>query len=179
MGTFYTIGIIKYFEAKTTLIYPKVTISEQHFEILNRNLLDISLYNTKIENEYLVGELKKEIFKENIEDLYKKLKQITGAPNIDYYFELYGKDIERYPDWPITIEIDSKELPLLVSARYILLFIEGKVFAEEFNIEPRLINWLFRYGPINNKLTGCMISDVMGISSSLLPRYSVLRISET
>jgi len=179
MGTYYTVGVIKYFSIKTAA-YSEISVPGDYLEILDRNLLDVSLYDTRMENEYLIGELKKEIFKENIKDLYQKLKKITGVPNIDYYFESHGENIEEYPDWPITIKIQSKKLEFLIEARYILLFIEGKVFAESFgfNIEPRLINWLFRHSSIDNKLKGCMISDITGISSNLLPRFNTLIIRE-
>ena len=43
-----------------------------------------------------------------------------------------------------------------------MLFIEGKVLAEEFYTEPHLINWLFRHSNIQNKLAGCVISDIVG-----------------
>lgn len=43
-----------------------------------------------------------------------------------------------------------------------LLFTEGKVLAETFNKEAKLINWLFRHSNIENKLTGAVISDIVG-----------------
>lgn len=33
---------------------------------------------------------------------------------------------------------------------------------EEFFSEPLLINWLFRNSTIDNKLAGCVISDIVG-----------------
>lgn len=43
-----------------------------------------------------------------------------------------------------------------------MLFIEGKVMAEEFKIEPKIMNWLFRHANIPNQLTGCVMSGVTG-----------------
>ncbi len=56
----------------------------------------------------------------------------------------------QFPDTRITI-----------TAEIAILFIQGKVFVEEFSFEPKIINWLFRHIDISNSLAGCVMSDVL------------------
>lgn len=50
---------------------------------------------------------------------------------------------------------------ITISAEIAVLFIEGKVFVEEFTFEPKIINWLFRNSSISNPLSGCVMSNVL------------------
>lgn len=44
----------------------------------------------------------------------------------------------------------------------LFLLIEGKVGADEFSIEPLLINWLFRHSSFDNPLAGAVMSNIIG-----------------
>ena len=57
--------------------------------------------------------------------------------------------------------LDNEGNSIKLSTSMALLFIEGKVSVESFNIDPKLINWLFRHSDISNKLSGCVISDIV------------------
>jgi hypothetical protein len=49
-----------------------------------------------------------------------------------------------------------------LSGMALFLFIEGKVGAEEFEIEPLLLNWLFRHSSLENPLAGAVVSIILG-----------------
>lgn len=49
-----------------------------------------------------------------------------------------------------------------VRADMVLVFIEGKVRAESFSVEPVLMNWLFRHSDFSNPLAGAVVSGIIG-----------------
>ena len=49
-----------------------------------------------------------------------------------------------------------------VRADMVLVFIEGKVMAESFSVEPVLMNWLFRHSDFGNPLAGTVVSSIVG-----------------
>ena len=71
----------------------------------------------------------------------------------DGYTYEYAKDI---------VIIDKNGFGVNIRCQLIMLMIEGKVFAEEFDTDPMLINYLFRNSNINNPLCGAVISEIVG-----------------
>lgn len=134
-------------------------------EILNERV-DLELFDTKTFDTDIEGLLKPEIFSENITDFYKVIKGIlmpVKNKDIDYYEQMYGKDIENYQLGYTRLYLLGPQgscVPLNIT--FVLLFIEGKVIAEEFYTEPSLINWLFRHCKMENKLAGCIVSSIVG-----------------
>lgn len=83
--------------------------------------------------------------------------------NLDDYFETFGTDINDYQIENTFISFQNKDgLYIKLWFRFAMLFIEGKVLAEEFYTEPVLVNWLFRNSKIENKLAGCIVSSIVG-----------------
>lgn len=155
MGAFYIFGVVEKFEAKST--HPLDQASWKQY--LNERL-DLRQYHTNFDDKTAEGELKKEVFEENIEDFYNKLVKITSDDKIAIYFEDSGTDIESYQSRDTIMTFEYNDTHISLSARIAVLFIEEKVFVEEFSIEPKLINWLFRHVDISNQLAGCVMSDV-------------------
>lgn len=161
MGTYYTLGVIKDFQA-----HSEQPLTEKEWkEILNERV-DLELFDTKIDDTDVEALLKSEIFSENIADFYEVLRGILAPvenKNMDYYEQEFGQDIENY-------QVGYTRLYLLgpqgscvtLNITFVLLFIEGKVIVEEFDIEPPLINWLFRHCKMENKLAGCIVSSIVG-----------------
>ena len=157
MGTFYALGVIKSFNAKSTKAF-----SLNEWSKLLTEKIDTDLFNIIIEGNHIEGSIKRNMFSDNIEGFYKKLKDITHEENIDYYFHEFGTEIENYQECYRIMHIhdlDSNNIALHIV--FVLLFIEGKVSVEEFNIEPKLINWLFRHIDFGNRLAGCIVSSIV------------------
>lgn len=157
MGKYYALGIVKKFKAKSNHALTQVAW-EQY---LNERL-DLARYTLKFGDDVVEGKLNQNIFKENIEDLYDKLFQIISNDLVSAYFEYKGTDIEQYQTWMTGMSIKDYNPSINLSAELAILFIEGKVFVEEFTIEPKLMNWLFRHVDLSNPLSGCIMTDVVG-----------------
>lgn len=156
MGSFYILGVVNKFEAKSTS-----PLNQAHWEQYLNERLDLKQYTTTLTDQTAKGELKEEVFKENIEDLYKRLIEITGDDKIAIYFEDSKTDIENYQSRITVMTFKYHDTQITISAEIAILFIEGKVFVEEFSYEPKIINWLFRHINISNPLTGCVMGDVL------------------
>jgi hypothetical protein len=160
MGTYYTLGVIKKFTAK----YNDSYLETDWQKFLNEKI-DTTLFNLIIEDEgkSISGVLKEGIFENNIQDFYSKLIKITNKNSINYYFNCYGVDINKYYDDSMKMNFYMDEnKKIVVTFYYVSLFIEGKVLVEEFSIEPKLMNWLFRHCNFGNLLSGCIISNIIG-----------------
>jgi len=157
MGTFYALGVIKSFNAKSTNV-----LSVDEWNKLLNEKIDTDLFDIITEGNHIRGRIKNNIFSDNIDDFYKKLKSITHEKDIDYFFLEYGTEIENYQDEDGIMYIhDSEGSSIALHIVFVSLFIEGKVLVEEFNIEPMLINWLFRHTDFGNRLAGCIVSDIV------------------
>lgn len=156
MGSFYILGIVNKFEAKSTS-----SLNQAHWEQYLNERLDLKQYTTTLTDNTVNGELKEEVFKENIEDFYKRLIEITGDDKIAIYFEDSKTDIENYQSRTTGMTFKYHDTQITISAEIVILFIEGKVFVEEFSYEPKIINWLFRHIDISNPLAGCVMNDVL------------------
>src|SRR5690625_7352995 len=156
MGSFYILGIVNKFEAKSTS-----PLNQAHWEQYLNERLDLKQYTTTLADYTLKGELKKEVFKENSEDVYKKLIEISGEDKIAIYFEDSKTDIDNYQNRTTGLTFKYHDTQITITAEMAILFIEGKVFVEEFSYEPKIINWLFRHIDISNPLAGCVMSDVL------------------
>lgn len=73
MGAFYILGIVKRFEARSTQPLSQI----QWVKRLNERI-DLKQYTTTFAEYTAKGELKVEVFEENIETFYNKLVEITG-----------------------------------------------------------------------------------------------------
>lgn len=157
MGAFYILGIIDKFEAISTS-----PLNQIDWEQYINERLDLEQYTISLTDHVVKGKLREEVFKDNIEDFYKKLVEITREEEIAYYFHNNKTDIDSYHCRYTRMTLDYPDTQITISAEIAVLFIEGKVFVEEFSYEPKLMNWLFRHIDISNPLTGCVISDVLG-----------------
>ncbi|MFH0925450.1 MAG: hypothetical protein V1872_07435 [bacterium] len=159
MGTFYALGVATNIDGCTS----KKALSKKEWEDILNERFDLELFDLIIKDNSIKATLKQEIFKNNIKDFFQKLKDITMSENVDYYLEEYGDDVERYQtaeDSLCVLDKEGNEIELCVV--FALLFIEGKVSVEEFNIEPKLMNWLFRHTNFGNKLAGAIVSSIVG-----------------
>lgn len=157
MGAFYILGIIDKFEAISTS-----PLNQIDWEQYINERLDLEQYTISLTDHVVKGKLREEVFKDNIEDFYKKLVEITREEEIAYYFHNNKTDIDSYHCRYTRMTFDYPDTQITISAEIAVLFIEGKVFVEEFSYEPKIMNWLFRHIDISNPLTGCVISDVLG-----------------
>ena len=160
MGTYYTLGVVKKFVADTEASY-----SEAKWKQFLDERLDTSLYNLSIEDDgkSISGSLREGVFESNIEDFYNKLIKITNDRFLKEYFEEGGGNIDDYQDDEIKISFSiDRNIEITLHLEYVLLFIEGKVSVEEFSIEPKLMNWLFRHCDFGNCLSGCIVSSITG-----------------
>ncbi|TMN21850.1 hypothetical protein [Lentibacillus cibarius] len=157
MGTYYALGIVKKFTAKSNQ-----ELSEANWEDHMNERLDIDQYAVSVKDNVIEGVLKEKVFRENIEDLYNKLVQITNDRQVSVYLEDSGTDIEQYQTWRTGMTIKEYDSNITLTVELVILFIEGKVIVEEFSIEPKLINWLFRHASLSNPLAGCIMSDIVG-----------------
>lgn len=162
MGTYYTLGIIHRFTART-----ERTLSKEEWIKLLDSRLDTSLFDLEILSDSgAKGILKANVFSDNITGFYRLLKDILGADRndcIDYYEKEFGTDLANYQSEYSSFKIQTDQgYTVIINFDFALLFIEGKVLAEEFYSEPLLMNWLFRNSRMENPLSGCVISDVIG-----------------
>ena len=158
MGTYYGLGIAGTIEAQA-----RKPMSEEQWRALLVDRFDLELFDVTSNDSAFKAALKKEIFSENISSFFKALQQMTGCKNVDLYFNEYGTKMENYPkDEMLYFLPDLEGNRIRVFIRSVLLFTEGKVIAEEFAIEPKLINWLFRHVKLDNKLTGAVVSGIVG-----------------
>ncbi|MHA6250330.1 hypothetical protein ACXYMZ_00180 [Oceanobacillus sp. CAU 1775] len=156
LGAFYILGIVNKFEAKFTN-----PLNQVHWEQYINERIDLEQYTTTLTDFTAKGELKERVFKENIESFYKKLVEITKDDKIATYFEDSKTDIDNYQSRHTVMTFQYPDTQITISAEIAILFIEGKVFVEEFSFEPKIINWLFRHIDISNPLAGCVMSDVL------------------
>lgn len=157
MGTYYTLGVVEEFEATSK----NKILSETEWQKLLNERLDLSLFNITLEEKTISGALKENIFEENIEHFYEKLKEMANSEDINYYFESQGNKITNYQQDVTSIKLKAKEDTFVVChMKFLLLFIEGKVLTEQFIEEPKLMNWLFRHCDLGNPLAGCIISSI-------------------
>ncbi len=159
MGTYYALGVVQDFNART-----KKSLTRQQWEKILHERLNLDLFNVAVNNDSFSGTIKPEIFKKNIANLFQKLKDITGEIRaVDYYFISYGDDISQYPTECCEVNLsDSEGNQIELQTNLVLLFIEGKVSVEEFQIEPMLMNWLFRHSNFGNPLAGAIMSGIVG-----------------
>ncbi len=156
MGAYYRLGVIQQFTAES-----KKKLSKEKWEQILNERINIELFEIEFTNEKVSGVLKDKIFEDNIEDFYYKLKKITNNNDIDYYFNENGVQLDNYDLDRVRMYLcDDENEKVVINIEYVLLFTEGKVMAEEFNIEPMLINWLFRHCDFGNCLAGCIISTI-------------------
>lgn len=156
LGAFYILGIVNKFEEKSTS-----PLGQVHWEQYLNERLDLKQYTTTLTDYTVKGDLKKHVFKENIEDFYKKLVEMTGDDQTAIYFGDSKTDIDNYQSRTTGMTFKYHNTQITISAEIAILFIEGKVFVEEFSYEPKIINWLFRHIDISNPLAGCVMSDVL------------------
>ncbi len=161
MGTFYSLGIVQNFTAKST----GATSSEpRDLESAVGDRLNLDLFNLRQNTTGLSGQLKPGILEDYLEDFVQTLKQIANQnQKIDDYWNFYGTQWENYPleYWSMEFK-DAQEQTIKLSGKALFLFIEGKVGAEEFEIEPLLLNWLFRHSSLENPLGGAVVSIILG-----------------
>lgn len=161
MGTYYTLGIIRKFKASSHR-----PLTKEEWERVLNDRIDLKLFGLTYNHSELNGSIDSNIFKENIADFYNILKKILGKnrnQNIDYYEAEYGTEIENYQEEYTRLDFeDGLGNSIRLDINFVLLFIEGKVFVEEFYTEPVLMNWLFRNSSIQNKLAGCIVSRIIG-----------------
>ena len=161
MGTFYTMGVIKNF---TAIASNELALTE--WENVLNDRIDLDCFDVKYSREKLEGELQESIFHDNIDGFYHVLRKILGKnrnESIDDYAETFGKNIKNYQIEYAEIKFSTENnIDIIVQVNFAMLFLEGKVMAEEFYTEPVLLNWLFRNSNINNKLAGCIVSRVVG-----------------
>lgn len=161
MGTYYSLGVTKNFWAESN---KELSLSE--WEAILHDRLDLECFTLMHNKNKLDGNLHEPIFEKNIDDFYDVLREILGENrngNIDFYRSEFGTDINDYHIKYAEIQYKNKAgLDILIKFNFAMLFLEGKVIVEEFYTEPALLNWLFRNSNINNKLAGCIISNVGG-----------------
>jgi hypothetical protein len=161
MGTDYSIGVIRNFTAKANR-----NVSLEEWKAVLHDRLDLDCYTLAAQDTILTGELDPAIFRDNIAGFYQLLQLVLGEdrnPNVDYYFEEFGTEMNDYQFFGAYLPLKKKNgLTIQIDCDIALLFIEGKTMAEVFESEPTLINWLFRNSNVDNKLAGCMISGIVG-----------------
>lgn len=158
MGTYYGLGVAHFFE-----IYSNGSVNKEVWMKVLNDKLNLDLYDITFYSESIEGVLKERIFEDNVEAVFQLLKQITQDTNVDYYFREYGANRADYPYGMTYMKLkDDNGHEMLFKTELSLLFIEGKVGAEEFSFEPKIINWLFRHSNIDNPLMGCIFGDIVG-----------------
>ncbi|NEO26316.1 MAG: hypothetical protein F6K03_05315 [Kamptonema sp. SIO4C4] len=159
MGTFYGLGLIRQFSTQR----PE-TLTPQDLEAVVNERLNLELFDVTVTEDKLQGTIKPNLFSEYIEDFFAKLKAI--APNtrsVDYYLQEFGTEIDQYPsEWEEFKIGEVEEKSIKLSVTWVLLCLEGKVSAEEFSLEPALLNWLFRHSNFENPLAGAILSGIVG-----------------
>jgi hypothetical protein len=184
MGTFYTLGIIRQFEATASrgtdkwFREPRKLTREEWIKELSTRI-DPYLFDLyEQEDGSMHGFLKNDIFQQNINGFYDVMREILGErrnTNIDHYAkftcnnnrDIHGEDDDAEESYsieganPICI-INKDGTGIKIEYDFIMLMLEGKVLVEEFNTDPVLVNYLFRHSNINNRLRGAVISQIVG-----------------
>ncbi|MGB7520352.1 MAG: hypothetical protein WA896_12040, partial [Spirulinaceae cyanobacterium] len=152
------LGVVKSFETKNS------TLTTQQLEQLINERFNLELFNLNFDDNNFKGTLKPNLFQNNVADFFTRLKSILPQnQGVDAYFQDFGDDINEYPQEFSRINIyDAQGNKITLQLELVLLFLEGKVSAEVFNIEPQLISWLFRHSSFDNPLAGAIISDIVG-----------------
>lgn len=158
MGTYYGLGVIKNLSATSK----ENKFLETEWRRLLSERIDMELFDIIFYENIIKANLKNIFFENNIEDFYVKLKKITTKESVSSYFKEYGTRLEDYPSQEMSIYLRDNGKIVTIEIEAALLFIEGKVLAEEFNIEPLLINWLFKNSNFGNPLAGCVVSNIIG-----------------
>jgi hypothetical protein len=161
MGTFYSLGIVQDFTAKST---GNTSIELGDLEVAVGDRLNLDLFSLRQGPGGLLGQLKPGTLEEHLEDFVRTLKQIANQHSrIDEYWNLYGCQWENYPREYWVMEFKNAQgQGIKLSGMALFLFIEGKVGADEFEIEPLLLNWLFRHSSLENPLAGAVVSIILG-----------------
>lgn len=163
MGTYYAIGIVKKFEAQARHAFSPISPSALEEAVAKR--WDLNLFDLSHADRTLEGTLKPGLFENNIKGFVDKLVEIAPDCESDlrFNFENYGADVDRYDSQPCRMTIPSPDGQLVgVRADLAPVFIEGKVLAECFTIEPVLMSWLFRHCDFGNPLVGAVASSIIG-----------------
>lgn len=158
MGSYYALSIVQNFTAESRTVF-----SQEDWKRNLNDRFDISIFDISIADNKVSGQLKRNVFEEDIADFYEKLKTITEGPYIKEYYDMFRDKIDEYPQFTDRFyfkDHDNNEIKLFMDI--IVLFEEGKVLAEAFNIEPMLMNWLFRNSNFNNRLAGAIVSGIVG-----------------
>src|ERR1700691_1455837 len=126
MGTYYSLGLIKNFKAKS-----EVSLSESDWLHNLDQRLDASLFNLTVEadGKHIHGVLKEGVFENNIHDFHSKLMEITCRQIHNDYYEEYGTNIDKYysDTTGIRLRLEKNKEIIILEACCISLFIEGKV----------------------------------------------------
>ena len=159
MGTYYSLNVVQSFETEAT---PSLSF-EQIEKILNERF-DLDLYEITFVNNSVKATLKPELFADHIEDFVNKLYRITNfSSRVETWLEEPIKNIENYePEFEKWTISDEQGNTINLRGYLVSLFIEGKVGAEQFEVEPLLINWLFRHSSFGNPLAGAIMSSILG-----------------
>lgn len=159
MGTYYSLNVVQSFETEPT---PSLSF-EQIENILNERF-DLDLYEIIFVNNSVKATLKPELFAEHIEDFVNKLYRITNySSHVQTWLEEPIKNIENYePEFEKWTISDEQKNTLNLRGYLISLVFDGRVGAEEFEVEPLLINWLFRHSSFGNPLSGAIMSSIWG-----------------
>ena len=160
MGTYYAIGIVNKFEARAKRAIDPPSLEKAVGERLDLGLFDLSHADGKLE-----GTLKPGLFEKHIEGFVDRLTEIApdSKSTVRYRFESYGTDIDKYDSEYCQMRIPSPDGQSVdLRADGVLVFIEGKVMAESFFVEPVLMNWLFRHSDFGNPLAGTVVSSIIG-----------------
>lgn len=157
MATYYTLGIVKNFTATSF-----GALSENEWKNFLNERFDLEQYSLHVDDKAVKGTLKENVFEEHIEDFYMKLVAMIGDDYILNWYNDHQTNLDSYEHWVTELRWKQEGIPITLTSELALLFTEGKVGAEEFIIEPKLINWLFRHANLSNKLTGCVMSGIVG-----------------
>jgi len=158
MGTFYGLGLARGFIATSRDDIP----AEDWTSLLSKRLA-LDLFEVVLAATEVKGTLRDGLFEANIEEFYAVLLDMTAHPDVTFYLDQYGTDIAAYPGETMRLSWnDTNHGPIRLKLDCVLLFVEGKVLAEEFSFEPRLCNWLFRHAPLENPLRGAIFSGIVG-----------------
>lgn len=157
LATDYSLGIVRGFTASSLWSLP-----ENEWRSLLHERFNLQLYDIQTEDKQITGVLKEEVFTENIEDFYMNFVTMLGDDYVLNWFRNNGTSLDNYDRWGSIIFLKHEGLSIELKMELALLFVQGKVFAEVFTMEPKLMNWLFRHSHIPNKLTGCVWSDIVG-----------------
>ncbi|NJK28154.1 MAG: hypothetical protein HC925_06195 [Coleofasciculaceae cyanobacterium SM2_3_26] len=159
MGTYYGLGIVNDFSTRTVQSLTAAQLEQAVDERLNLELFEIQRQNGQ-----LVGNLKAGVFESHGGGFLSADKAIANCDRrVDEYFQEYGTNMGEYPDEFCSVYFrDSEGNEINLRMTVVFLFLEGKVGVEEFDIEPLLLNWLFRHSDFENPLAGAVMSSIVG-----------------